>query len=488
VKRLSKVILIALAVLVALGAVTVGALLVYIRSDSARQRIEIAVTKALKTRMHVGKVELSSWNAIRAERITVPTLDESAALVSAPTFAAKFRYGPLLSGELELYDLVVNHAQVIWPQDAEGRWSWPALPKPEKIETGEPSEMPTVPKEKKKSAVSIAGMKLAGATIEFRDAKQQPIIVATGVDVDFTKVGQDGTEGQATITRLAWLTKYVFENVSTPFRYANGAVNLENIQAVTLGGNVRGTLQMNPEAAESPFTVHMELHGLSLRDLLALAGWTAGDISGKLSGQVDAKGTSKNFQRLEGPGRLTIEEGRFTRLPLLDPIAQVLEIPELSDLRTSDAFVDFKLRDEKAFVESLVLATPSLRLSAKGVSRFDNKLNLDATLTIADPIAKRIPDFSLQNFHKADEQYALEFKITGSNDHPKTDLAEKLIGGSVKEKVEDLLSGLFGTKPKPKEKEKEKGKGKEKERDPEKKKDKTKTDAKPETGEAPTRL
>ena len=206
---------------------------------------------------------------------------------------------------------------------------------------------------------------------------------------------------------------------------------------------------------------------------------------------MDAKGTSKNFQRLEGPGRLTIEEGRFTRLPLLDPIAQVLEIPELSDLRTSEAFVDFKLRDEKAFVESLVLATPSLRLGAKGVSRFDNKLNLDATLTIADPIAKRIPDFSLQNFHKVNEQYALEFKITGSNDHPKTDLAEKLIGGSVKEKVEDLLSGLFGTKAKPKEKEKDKGK----EKDPEKKKDKSKTetkpektDTKPESSEAPTRL
>jgi hypothetical protein len=157
----------------------------------------------------------------------------------------------------------------------------------------------------------------------------------------------------------------------------------------------------------------------------------------------------------------------------------VLEIPELSDLRTSEAFVDFKLRDEKAFVESLVLATPSLRLGAKGVSRFDNKLNLDATLAISDSIARRIPDFSRQNFHKMeDQQYALDFKITGSNDHPKTDLAEKLIGGSVKEKVEDLLSGLFGTKPKEKEKEKTKDK------DAEKKKEKPK----PESQAAPTRL
>jgi hypothetical protein len=45
VKRLSKVILIALAVLIGLSAVTIGALLVYLRGDGARQRIQVAVTK-----------------------------------------------------------------------------------------------------------------------------------------------------------------------------------------------------------------------------------------------------------------------------------------------------------------------------------------------------------------------------------------------------------------------------------------------------------
>ena len=97
--------------------------------------------------------------------------------------------------------------------------------------------------------------------------------------------------------------------------------------------------------------------------------------------------------------------------------------------------------------------------------------------TMEDAVARRLPDFSRQNFQqKGTEQYALDFKITGSNDHPKTDLAEKLMGGSVKEKVEDLISGFFGTKPKPKEKEKES-------KDSEKKKDKSKSD----TPEAPKR-
>jgi hypothetical protein len=477
VKRLSKVILITLCVIVGLCLAGIAGALIYLQSDGARQRIEIAVTKALKTPVRIGKAGLSSWNAVRAESITIPTLDGSTALVTAPTFAAKFRYGPLLSGELQLYDLVVEKAQVVWPQDEEGRWSWPGLPKAEKVETDEPK----LPRAKKKSAVSINGLKLAGANIELRDAQQKPVVVAKGVNVDFTKVGRDGVEGEATIANLVWLGRYIFDNVTTPFRYVDGAVNLEDIQAVSLGGNVHGRLNMDAGAAESPFDIHLELHGLSLRDLLALAGWTSGDIAGKLSGQVDAKGTSKNIARLEGPGRFTIEGARFTRLPLLDPIAQVLEIPELSDLRTSEAFVDFNLRDEKAFVDSLVLATPSLKLSANGVSRFDNKLVLDATLTITDSVARKLPDFSRENFTKRESgEYALEFKITGSNDRPKTDLAERLIGGSVKEKVEDLLSGLFGTKPKEKGKDKDKEKQKEKEKkDAEKKKKEKDSPARP---------
>ena len=138
VKRLSKVILIALGVGLGLGAAILIALLFYLRSDSARDRIQIAVTKALKTPVRIGKVGLSSWNGVRAERITVPTLDGSAAIVSAPTFAAKFRYGPLISGELQLYDLMFEQARVVWPQDADGRWSWPGLPKTEKVETTAP--------------------------------------------------------------------------------------------------------------------------------------------------------------------------------------------------------------------------------------------------------------------------------------------------------------------------------------------------------------
>jgi len=99
-------------------------------------------------------------------------------------------------------------------------------------------------------------------------------------------------------------------------------------------------------------------------------------------------------------------------------------------------------------------------------------LTLDSQLLLPERTFNTLPDFAGKNFTKRDDgQYVLDFKITGKTNAPKTDLAEKLIGGSVKDKVEDLLSGLFGTKTKEKEKEEQKKKDKDKKKEKEEAKD-----------------
>ena len=91
---------------------------------------------------------------------------------------------------------------------------------------------------------------------------------------------------------------------------------------------------------------------------------------------------------------------------------------------------------------------------------------------------KTLPDFAGDNFTKRDDGFhVLEFKISGKTNAPKTDLAEKLIGGSVKDKVEDLLGGLFGTKTKDKD---------EKKKDKDKDKDKKKSESKPTDSAGPS--
>ena len=144
-------------------------------------------------------------------------------------------------------------------------------------------------------------------------------------------------------------------------------------------------------------------------------------------------------------------------------MAEVLAFPELANLQPRETTVVFNLRDEKAFIDSLMLKTGTLTINAKGVARFDGKLILDSQLLLPDSTFKTLPDFAGTNFTRQDDgSHTLDFKISGKTNAPKTDLAEKLIGGSVKDKVQDLLGGLFGTKPKDKDDEKKKDKDKNK--------------------------
>jgi hypothetical protein len=162
---------------------------------------------------------------------------------------------------------------------------------------------------------------------------------------------------------------------------------------------------------------------------------------------MDVTGNTNKIARLEGPGQLKIENGRLQKLELFEALAQVLSFPELANLQPRLTTAEFKLRDERAFIDSLVLDTGNLKITSKGEARFDGKLKLDSQLGVTERTYRSLPDFTARNFTRQDDgQYTLDFKITGKTNSPKTDLAEKLIGGSLKDKVEDLLGGLFGTK------------------------------------------
>ena len=469
-KRLSKVILITLALVVALLAASVIGVIVYSRSDDGRAQIEESLTKALKTPIRITKIDFLPWRDLRAEGVIVPSSDQSETpLASAPSFGADYRFWPLLRGDLQLHSLVLDQPHLVWAQNADKKWVWPSAEKAAgpKLESLEEPEEPKKTKEKKKSSVSIAGLKLVEGTVELLDPNRQPVFHGSGVNADFTDF-TEGVTGSATIAKLVWNEKWVFENVTAKFRYSKGSVVLEELVGNSLGGSVRGNLEIRTSEDGSPFKADLEVRGVDLNLLAQAVGWSAGDVGGKVSGKINVAGKTKEFARLEGPGLLTIENGHLRKLELFESLAHALAFPELANLQPRETLVDFKLRDEKAFIDSLVLRTGTLTISSKGVARFDEKLMLDSELLLPEQTYKTLPDFAASNFTKLDDgQYRLEFKISGKTNAPKTDLAEKLIGGNLKDKVEDLLGGLFGTKTKEKDdekKDKKKDKDKEKEK------------------------
>jgi uncharacterized protein involved in outer membrane biogenesis len=222
VKRLSKVILITLALVVLLLAAGMVGVIVYSQSNDARAQIEESLTKALKTPIRITKIDFLPWRELRAEGVSVPASDESETpLAAAPTFRADYRFWPLLRGELQLHSLILEQPRLMWPQNAEGKWVWPTIAK-------RPSE-PTEPKAekpkasgKKKSTVTVAGLKLVDGTIQLFDSKQRLVFHGIGTNANFEDF-TDGVAGTASFTKLIWNDVWVFENVSAKFHYSKGS-------------------------------------------------------------------------------------------------------------------------------------------------------------------------------------------------------------------------------------------------------------------------
>jgi len=466
VKRLSKVILIFLAVLLVVAVAAIFGLRAYVQGDGGRERVEEALSKALKVPVQVRAVAWHFPAVLTMQGITTkadPVVDGQP-LISADSVGGSIALKPLLSGDFEIRNVVLEQPTFVWPQNAEGRWVWPELKEEEQAKPDEQSEVEEKKVSGRKSRVLVRGIKLLGGGVQMNNAKGEPLIVAEGVMTEFSEVNEEQLIGVVTAGRLVWGGRYALENVRMNLRYKQDVLELKALDAAMFGGAIHGDYEMNTKAEGQPFKARIELRRVDLNLFAPAAGWADGDISGKLSGEAELTGRTDRIALLEGPGRISIADGRFTRLGVFGSLASLLGITELTDLRTREASAAFNLRDEKVFIPALVLATENLRLTADGEARFDTKLKLDAQLSMPERFVQTLPEIARGSFTKLDDGRAgLDFKITGNTNKPKTDLAERLIGGKVQDKLGDLLGSLFGAKPEKKEKDEKK--------DDEKKKD-----------------
>jgi uncharacterized protein involved in outer membrane biogenesis len=462
VKRLSKAILFALGGLLSLGLVTLIALNLYLQSPGTQAQIQEAIGDALGLPIEITNTSLTPWSDLKINGIRVPALDGgSGNFLEAQDFTAHYQVLPLLSRKLIVPHMTLNGPKLTWRQDAEGRWVWPRTTKKREgavPETKPTEEKPKVRKPKRIEGESrsgfqvvIEGLDLQGGAVELLDAKGQPVVAARDVSVDFTRLQPNDLGGTLRIAGIVWASTITVEQLTAPFTFTDGTLDLPELAAQLAEGELRGSFRLETETPASEMEMKLSLSKVSLGPLSTSAGWAeSGALSGRLSGNVEMHGSSKEFTRGEGKGHLELVEGHFQQLELFQAIGQVLAIDELANLHLSEASADFRIADEKAFIDPIVLGTPDLRITAKGIARFDNKLSLDAQLAITEKLARRLQDSVRKNFAEAgpDGWRPMPFKIGGKVLKPKTDIAEKLVGNIVGGQVQDLISGLFGGKKK----------------------------------------
>lgn len=468
VNKVAKAILVGAISLVALGAVAVLLLNVYVQSAGVQQRLETELSRALGVPVRVQGTSFSPFGGLRLKGVTVPDVDHGADrnFLESSGVTVSFRILPVFVRRFVIDEIALNDPKVVWEQSSKGKWSLPGQtaearkedvespqPLPEELPVGvAPAEVAqaggsTVDNTAKRPLfdVEVNQFRVNRGSFAFLGEEGQPVASFKDIDVS-ARLRNEGFAGVATSAETVVAGKFVFSLLRAPFAFESETLTIDRLTADLAGGKVRGDLELSPEEGGTPFTTKIEFEEVDLARLLVESGNANVRAQGRLKGFLELSGQARSREDLEGRGAIVLTNGEMEQYEVLQQIGRILAIDDLQHLKLSAAEARYTIRKGNIDVERLNLQSQNLRVDAEGRIKRDGKLDMRARLTLESAVARQLPPFiegNLQKVPDSDARY-LDFKIKGTLESPDTNLVELVLGRQLKQEVSNFIQNLWG--------------------------------------------
>jgi hypothetical protein len=463
----------------ALAAVALIGVNLYVQSQGTQARIQQELSQRLGTPLHIRGASVTPWGGLTLSGITIPQVSpvSSSDFLDAKSFHLHVRLLSLFSRRLVIKKVSLLSPSVVWPQNADGKWRLPggrgeerpasvveevprAAETPEESAVPAPAQSPastpatpsgtaTATVAKSKSEKSNTGFvpevrRVSVTSGNFRFLDRAGNMVATFEDVDFQSSLRNALalRGTAKIAKVSLRDRFFLQRLESPLHYDPKELDLSNIFAHAGSGEINGSFTIQPQAQDSPFTASVKFRNVQADQIITEAGGPKGVVQGKLEGSFEATGKTADATALQGGGEIFLRDGQLRQYPLLVALGQVLQIEELTQLHLDQAEAKYHISPGLVTIDELVLRSPNIRLSATGTVTFNGKLRLDSQLAINDKVRGQLFKPIRQNFRPVAEAgySAVDFQVSGTVDRPKSNLMEKVVGRDLK----DFVSGFFG--------------------------------------------
>jgi hypothetical protein len=291
----------------------------------------------------------------------------------------------------------------------------------------------------------IKKIRLSDGSFHFLDHEKRNIALFDGVQFSSSMRDVDSIRGQVRIDKIVLRDRVFLSALRSPIRYDPSEIELCGITAQIAKGQLTGDFSMEPQAEDSPFTVHASFRRVQADELVAEAGGSRDMIRGVLEGTLDATGKTADPDALTGSGTILLQNGHVQQFAVLAALGQLLQIEELMQLDLEQAEAKYRLAGNTVLVDELLLRSPNLRLTATGSVSLRGKLALDSVLAINEKIRSQLFRGIRENFVPTSEpgEYALQFHVGGTVDKPKTDLMERAVGADLKD-LGGVIDALLG--------------------------------------------
>jgi type II secretion system protein N len=485
VKKLSRVLLIVLAVILGAAVLILIGVNMYVQSQGTQARIQQELSQRLGTTLRVRRISVTPWAGLKLSGITIPQSQPgvSADFLTAKTFRLRIKFGSLFSKRLVIKEISLINPEVVWAQNAAGKWRLPSTPQepvmkvppPGKIE---PADAPTIPAKaapvpaidkKEQQAPEVAPVSEPEAPVpdeteeavpftpeiqrvnllhgRFRFLDEKLKSVATFDDVRFRSGFRTATDlrGDISIEKTSLRDRFFLEQLQSPLRYAPDELDFSQITARAGGGEITGRFTLLPQTEDSPFTLSIKFHDVQADRIVADAGGARGMITGQLEGHLDASGTTADPNALAGAGEIILRDGQVQQYSLLVALGQLLQIEELQQLHFDQAQVKYHINPGVITIDELLFRSQNIRLSAAGTVSFEGKLHLESQLAVSERMRSQLFRAIRENFQPIDEPgySAVSFQVSGTVGRPKTNLMDKLIGRDLKD-LGSVINSLIG--------------------------------------------
>ncbi len=480
-RKLRRIALLVLGVVIALGAIVLIGVNLYVQSQGTQAKIQQELSRRLGTALEIRRMSVTPWDGLELSGITIAQTSAASPshFLEARTFRLRVRFLSLFSRRLVIKEVSLVNPNIVWLQDPEGKWRLPGsrekqgptvsgnqVPSISELPAGEPPRQaaspgtastrpylpspprPTLdqfPKRQPRLAMApeVQRVSIKGGNFNFLDRSGAMLAIFTGVDFRTSIRSAAALHGDAKVAKISLRDRFFLEQLQSPLRYEPDVLELSKISARAGSGEIKGYFAMQPEAEDSPFTTSVTFRNVLADQIVADAGGPKGMVQGKLEGNFEASGKTADPDALIGKGEIFLRDGRVQQYSLLVLLGEILQIEELRELHLEQAQAKYRVSPGLVTIDELILRSPNIRLSASGTVAFNGKLKLDSQLAINERIRSQLFKAIRQNFQPINEPgyFALDFQVGGSIDRPSTNLMDRLVGRDLSSMINSLFGG-----------------------------------------------
>lgn len=440
----AKRFLIGAAILLAVPALILLCINVYLQSAGVQERIRAAVADAMGAELHIRSTAYTPWEGLVLRDLSIP--DSTTANFNAVEAAAlriRFSLLPLLQKRLVVTECALFEPRLIIRQLENGDWVVP-LTRRVKMPTEETVPTEPGPKGGPSFTAELQRVRLGSGQIALIDARNRTVLLLERTDIDATITPGMNAEGTVSISRMKLGDSLKLRRIESPFTWNGSALDVPQIRGELAGGELLGSYHL--QTGESPtFALTAELKNVLLTKLADEVGIEPGKSDGQLQGTLSLQGDPRRSEDLTGAGRFELLSAKLKPVEFLSKLGELFQIDELQLLKLSDAWVNLTIGNGRVNLDEFFLKSENLIIRGDGPIRFDGKLDLDAKLLINQKLHHQLQSLLGKNFKESEdpEYRELAFTVKGTVARPKTDIFKKLTGISLEGNVGGFLQNIL---------------------------------------------